>query len=152
MLPVELRDVGFNGVCRQLATSVRNTLGIQAQFRFRGDKSHVPVDSTAEHLYRIAQEAVANAIKHGAAKRITMTLTADATKQNRGVGLQIMRYRAQLLGGVLALKAMRKGGTRLRCIVPRSAIDVLSPRPPAIAHLSTAALHESGVNRSVKYP
>ena len=146
LLPLELRDVGFNGVCRQLATSVRSTLGIRAQFRFRGDKSHVPVDSTAEHLYRIAQEAVANAIKHGAAKRITMTLTADATKllltisddgsglnathKNRGVGMQIMRYRARLLGGVLALKAMRQGGTRLRCIVPRSAINVHRPHTP----------------------
>ncbi len=144
LLPLELRDVGFTGVCRQLAASVRCTLGIRAQFRFRGDKSHVPVDSAAEHLYRIAQEAVANAIKHGAAKRITMTLTADATKllltisddgsglnathKSRGVGMQIMRYRARLLGGVLALKAMRQGGTRLRCIVPRSAID--GHRPP----------------------
>jgi signal transduction histidine kinase len=144
LLPLELRDLGFIGVCRRLASSAGRTLEVRVQFRFRGDHTHVPVDSTAEHLYRIGQEALANAIRHGAARRITMALTANESKlqftisdngsgispaaENAGVGLQLMRYRAGLIGGLLTLKRRREGGTHVRCVVPRSAIDARQPR------------------------
>jgi len=138
LLPLELRDLGFDGICRQLIAAVRTTFGVRAQFRFRGDASYMPTDSTAEHLYRIAQEAIANAIKHGAARQIIATLTADASRlmltisddgsgmktvsKKPGVGIKIMRYRARQIGGVLTLKPLRRGGTQVRCVVPRLAV------------------------------
>lgn len=135
MLPVELRQMGFMHVCRQLATSMRKALGVGIRFRFSGDKLQMPAGPTAEHLYRIAQEAIANAVKHGGARQIALTLKASDTKlvltisddgsgleaapATGGIGLQIMRYRARLLGGLLDVGKNGRGGTRVKCIVPR---------------------------------
>jgi len=90
---------------------------------------------TATHLFRIAQEAVNNALKHAAPGEIRIGLRHSqhrlvleveddgegmpATRPPAaGMGLQVMRHRAQLLGGTLALTAAAAGGTLLRCEVP----------------------------------
>jgi PAS domain S-box-containing protein len=143
LLPLELRELGFDGLCRELTAAVRGTAGARAQFRFRGDPAYMPTGSTAEHLYRIAQEAIANAIKHGAARRIIATLTADrsrllwtisddgsgmkAVSKKPGVGIQIMRYRTRLIGGVLTLKPLRQGGIQVRCVVPSGGAEPVAP-------------------------
>lgn len=154
LLPLGFRETGFNVACRHLASSVSIALGVRVQFRFIGNRSHAPVDATAEHLYRIAQEAMANAITHGAARRIIVTLTANASKllltisddgsgmnpspKRRGVGVRLMHYRARLLGGVLAVTPSRQGGTRVRCVVPRS--DNSSTRARTDTQLKLKAL------------
>jgi two-component system sensor kinase FixL len=87
------------------------------------------------HLYRIAQEAMTNAIKHGQTQRITMHLRSQAdrfilTIQDDGVGLpatqeavegmgiHLMRYRASMIGAVLTLQQRPQGGTEVICSVP----------------------------------
>jgi signal transduction histidine kinase len=82
----------------------------------------------------MAQEAVTNAIKHGQAKRIAIRLTqnrrqitlvvtdnglglAAGQKQNIGMGLRIMRYRAGLIGGELTIKDNSAGGATVTCTV-----------------------------------
>ena len=89
----------------------------------------------ATHLFRIAQEAVNNSLKHAAPGEIRISLQR---RENRllleveddgegmpetlppaaGMGLQVMRHRAQLLGGSLALTAAPAGGTLMHCEVP----------------------------------
>ena len=86
-------------------------------------------------LYKIAQEAVTNAIKHGKAKRVGINLANGdhrivLTIQNNGLpfpdlkghatgmGLRIMNYRASLIGGSLEVKGMGQRGTRVTCSVP----------------------------------
>ena len=88
----------------------------------------------ATHLYRIAQEAINNAIKHGRASQIKIELV-DAleiitlTVQNNGlvfsktrsfkdgIGLRIMRYRAEMIGGSLTFHSDAKRGTMVVCAI-----------------------------------
>jgi signal transduction histidine kinase len=82
------------------------------------------------HLYRIAQEAVSNAVKHGKAKNIrirvtktALTITDDgsglpASAKSEGMGLSIMRYRAEMTGGTLQVKNGRTKGVVVTCKFP----------------------------------
>ena len=90
--------------------------------------------SLGTHLFRIAQEAVSNAIKHGKAKQVLIRLSAAGPKivlmvkdnglglpkdltQTKGMGLRIMHYRASLIGGTLAVQRDLDGGTSVVCFV-----------------------------------
>ena len=83
-------------------------------------------------LYRIAQEAIHNAIKHGGAKNVTVTLTASDDRctlaiandgfpfpeeavRSEGLGLRIMKYRAGMLGGSLTIDSGKNGSTVATC-------------------------------------
>lgn len=91
------------------------------------------------HLYRIAQEAVNNAIKHARAHEVVIRLTR-AKDQLRleitddgagmakprgepgtGVGLGVMQHRASEIGGELSISSKRGDGVTVRCILPRKA-------------------------------
>ena len=84
----------------------------------------------ATHLYRIAQEAINNATRHGKARNIFLFLHAagrsirlrvvdDGTgiseSGSEGMGLDIMRYRARLIGGQLTIKTRYSRGTIITC-------------------------------------
>ena len=89
----------------------------------------------AIHLYRIAQEAVANAAKHGRATEVTMSLgniegrveltvedngmglPPDFTGGSGGMGLRVMQYRAGLIGGTLHIGAGTGGGVVITCAI-----------------------------------
>lgn len=90
---------------------------------------------TISQLYKIAQEALTNAIKHGKAKqvgislangsnRLTLTVQSDGRPfpdlhgQHTGMGLRIMNYRASLIGASLEVKANGAHGTRVTCELP----------------------------------
>jgi len=97
------------------------------------EQAAVQVDeAAADHLYRIAQEAIKNAIGHGHATAIRIIVTVSAenltvevadngnsrTKTSmRGHGLDIMRYRAREIRGELAI-VRESNGTRVRCTCP----------------------------------
>ena len=94
------------------------------------------------NLYRIAQEAVTNAVKHGKPENIriclnkehnTITMTIendgtgipDMTKRRNGMGLQIMKYRANMIGASLDIHSRINGGTLVTCIyTDKSKIEV----------------------------
>ena len=110
----------------------RHTLPVSV--RMRGP--NVPIEeAVADHLYRITQEALTNALKHANPTRITIdfyvtaqniviSVTNDANAHPKnmidgaGMGLYIMRYRARLIGGMLVLRRLPTGGMRVRCCVP----------------------------------
>jgi two-component system, LuxR family, sensor kinase FixL len=95
----------------------------------------VPDPEVAQHLYRIAGEAVSNAVRHARASRITVALRREEEellleirddgiglpepRPTGGLGLRTMAYRAQLLGGALSLEPLPAGGTRVSCLVAR---------------------------------
>lgn len=96
----------------------------------------VPVENAtvAGQLYRIAQEAVNNAVKHSRAKHITVSLTRTdsvlelAVADNGrgfpkvvrpGLGLQVMRHRAAVIGAVLTVENETGRGTVMRCRLPK---------------------------------
>jgi signal transduction histidine kinase len=89
----------------------------------------------AEHLYRIAQEAVGNAIKHGRAKNIEIRLEASKGGKRlriiddgsgrppffangKGMGLRIMSYRADRLGASFSIRRREPTGTIVNCYLP----------------------------------
>ena len=96
--------------------------------------------TAATHLYRIAQEAVTNAVRHGKARRIIihlsdrggrMTLTVEddgvglpeGWQKGAGLGTRIMAHRAAMIGAALALEPNPTGGTFVKCQLS----------PPAVA-------------------
>ena len=98
------------------------------------------MDSKATaHLFRIAQEAVTNAIKHGQTKEIEIRISSNPhntlltvkdygkgmtapTLENMGMGLRIMKYRAAIIGGILSIKSNQNGrGTVVTCTIPSNA-------------------------------
>jgi signal transduction histidine kinase len=139
LLPLELSEVGFRQVLRRLARSASESFGVFVTIRFHGDSAHMPTGTLAENLYRIAQESIANAVKHGHAKRVALRVSAGETKviltatddgtgidldhRGKGMGLQIMNYRARMLGGLVAVQRTRTGGTRVRCVMPRNGLS-----------------------------
>lgn len=92
----------------------------------------------ATHLYRIAQEAVSNAIRHSGASEITLRVeekgpvielriddnghgfTEQPDRRATGIGLQTMRYRAHAIGADFILHPRPGGGTSVRCTLPIS--------------------------------
>ena len=125
-----------------LAGSVEKLFGISCAFSSKGALPALPHNSTLQ-LYKIAQEAVSNAIKHGKASAVTIHLSADPNQlvlsvKNDGVpfsppaanstrmGLRIMHYRANTIGAELEIKALGKSGTVATCSLS-SKKPVLSP-------------------------
>jgi two-component system CheB/CheR fusion protein len=89
----------------------------------------------AAQLYRIAQEAVNNAVKHAGAGEIRLGLERqgeavlmeieddgvglpDHAKPGKGIGLRVMHHRAQIIGGNLQIGPSPAGGTRVLCHAP----------------------------------
>ena len=131
LYPVELRAEGLMSSLKQLSINQENLFGISCLFQCN---KRILIDDNivSTNLYYIAQEAVSNAIKHGKAKRIkirlsevknkiTMTVSDNGAgipknlKVNGGLGLQIMDYRAKMIGASLGVQAGRKGGTLVTC-------------------------------------
>jgi signal transduction histidine kinase len=87
------------------------------------------------HLYRIAQEAINNAMKHGKARQIAILLDAGEDQLTlrilddglgmpgfvaTGSGLGIMRYRARLSGGELQIEQPKGGGSIVTCTIAQT--------------------------------
>lgn len=133
--PVALDAGGLPPALEELAASATGLMRINCSVEWDGQD--VPLDGeTSLHLFRIAQEAINNSVKHGAARsvridlrtlneRVTMTVTDDGrgisstTRSQPGIGLQIMQYRAKMIGATIELTGdTRKPGTIVRCSVP----------------------------------
>jgi len=97
-------------------------------------------DAAATHLYRIAQEAVRNALQHGKPKRIGVTLAErggqvtltveddgvglpESTAKSDGLGIRIMAHRAAMIGGTFAIEPGPTGGTIVTCSIPAGAAN-----------------------------
>ena len=130
---VELTASGLKNALRDLAAQASENTGIKCLFKAaRGVR--VPDNTVALHLYRIAQEAVTNAVKHSGAKNILISLDRNPThtcvsvqddgkglvvkRRSKGLGLHMMRYRANALGGELKIERRRTGGTEITCVIP----------------------------------
>ena len=144
--PVRLEAEGLAAALSELAGRTRRVFRIDCRFACE-ILTLVPDPSAAFHLYRIAQEAVRNALRHAQARRIEIELRADgkgaalavkddgvgipaAPCNSEGMGLQIMRYRAEAIGGVLTVQPGREGGTELLCVV-QSASGDSNPKAPS---------------------
>jgi two-component system sensor kinase FixL len=134
--PIELEKNGLISALHDLAARERSLFGVECQI-LTEVVSLMPDLTKAVQVYRIAQEAVENAIKHGGAKKITVRLAKENGSVNltvqddgkgipkdlpksRGMGLQIMKYRAGMLAGSFDIKRGARKGTVVSCSFPDS--------------------------------
>lgn len=133
LMPVEVDAGGLMSALADLADQVDAMDGLRCTFECP-DPVAVAAPRTATHLYRIAQEAVSNAIKHGGARHVCIGLRGQGRglrleirddgrgfpprpRPREGMGLKIMRYRAELIGGMLEVGPVRGGGSEVSCQV-----------------------------------
>jgi PAS domain S-box-containing protein len=140
--PVSPADGGLMSALEELALRSSAMFGVRCLWTC---PTPVQVDdqTTATHLYRIAQEAVSNAVKHGRAKKVSIQLSAGTDSislsvldngiglqqpavKNQGMGLRIMRYRADMIHGMLTIEKAKKGGTHLICTIPTTALTKIT--------------------------
>lgn len=132
LAPVDLdQEEGLASALKQVAESSHELFGMPCRFEMSGDV-HFRNPPVAIHLYRIAQEALNNAIKHARARDIVVRLTRTAggitisveddgrgfdplSIQTGGMGLRIMRYRAKMINGNLEVRKRSGGGTVVAC-------------------------------------
>jgi PAS domain S-box-containing protein len=138
LFPVQLETDGLHVALQQLAASVHARFAIDCQARC-DESVVVPDNAFATHLYRIAQEAVSNAVKHAKATNISIQLertggfielrVADngvgiplPIKSRTGLGLHTMEYRARTIRGVLNVSPGPSGGIIVSCRVPQRVV------------------------------
>ena len=131
--PAELKGSGLKQALRALAEQACEMSNVKCHFKAaRGVR--VTDDTIALHLYRVAQEAVKNALKHSGAKNVLISLDKNAENvcvtveddgkgfrpgsRSKGLGLHIMRYRANALGGHLKIARRKRGGMEIVCVIP----------------------------------
>jgi signal transduction histidine kinase len=139
IMPVEIDAQGLRLALAELATSTNEHHEINCHFESSGS-GIIKSSLVATQLYRIAQESLNNAIKHGKATDIRISLaqypkkivldicdngvgfapppSADASATEGGFGLRIMQYRASILGGNLQVIRNDGSGVTIRCIIP----------------------------------
>lgn len=144
MSPIQSGPDGLQSALEELALRTTHHFKVETEFRC---PNPVPLAdlAIATHLYRVAQEAVSNAIKHGQAQRIEIGLVAVGERihlairdngrglprilpKKRGMGLRIMQYRAGMIGATLVVQREPTGGTTVGCSLHLpSALQPLHP-------------------------
>ncbi|MBV8481232.1 MAG: PAS domain S-box protein [Verrucomicrobia bacterium] len=129
--PVEIEPNGLMAALNILATNAANLFRVNCSFECPQPvllKNRI----SATHLYRIAQEAIGNAMKHGQAKTIVISLKSldgeiiltvkdngvgfsQAGRAIEGMGLRIMEYRADMIGAMLRIDSIEGKGTTVAC-------------------------------------
>jgi signal transduction histidine kinase len=135
LFPIRLETEGLPSALEELAYGTGERFGVPCLFKSSGPvivKNH----AMAIHLYRIAQEAVNNAVKHSRPRTISILLrsradqielrieddgaglASEAPGRLAGMGLHIMDYRARSIGGTLHVGRGPGGGTAVCCCAP----------------------------------
>lgn len=129
LAPISLETKGLIVALEELAAQTARASGMDVSLQADPLAPTLSPQSSI-HLYRIAQEALQNALKHSRATRVTITLSsadsggvlevadngrglADEDLQKSGMGLKILNYRAALLGGGIQIAPNPGGGTRV---------------------------------------
>jgi two-component system, NarL family, sensor histidine kinase UhpB len=133
--PVALHRDSLISALQKLADATAEMARVKCGFH-PGARLDLPEVGTATQIYRIAQEAVNNALRHGRPKRIQISLRNAANRmelvvkddgrgflpeglKDSGMGLRAMRYRADLIGALLTIESKPGEGTRVCCSVPK---------------------------------
>ena len=132
--PVTLEAEGLMSALAELAANTEKMFQVRCGFDC---PEIVEFDNhaAATHLFRIAQEAVSNAVKHGRAKKISIQLRKNSGQLHlrisdngvgfpekfpggNGMGLRIMQSRIGMVGGTLIIERNPDGGTSVACTAP----------------------------------
>lgn len=135
--PLQLATAGLAPALQELAATVERMFQVRCHF---SGESSIAIDDPASpiQLYRITQEAITNAVRHGRAKNIYIDLVevegrviltveddglgidhaAPPTAAAPGLGVRTMRHRARMIGATLAIEPADGGGTIVTCKLP----------------------------------
>jgi PAS domain S-box-containing protein len=130
LYPVELKSNGLLLALEDLAVQTSQLFGISCSLT--SNETPGVLEKNGEiHLYRIVQECISNAAKHGKATRITIESRADGDghlfavtdngsglkkkSQGPGMGMHLMDYRARVIGGQISVREPAEGGCRVEC-------------------------------------
>jgi len=129
LLPVRNETGGLPFALRTLAARSRDLYGLEVKFRAQVSRESTFNETNASHLYRITQEALTNAARHGRATLVDVVLRATANgfslriaddgegvvraaaAKSAGMGLKIMKYRADMIGARFDIEANDPHGT-----------------------------------------
>ena len=128
LLPVRTETGGLSAALRALAARSRDLYGLEVTFRAELCPEFALTETDASHLYRITQEALTNASRHGHASLVDISLIAKETgfalriidngagfvrtaPSAPGMGLKIMKYRADMIGAKFEITANEPRGT-----------------------------------------
>lgn len=134
LVPVEFDEKGLEAALERLKQNAEKLFDIECSLEVLGD---IDFDDATQaiHLYRIAQEGVSNAVKHGGATKVSVHL-ASTDKHIRlrvadngsgfaknwdsegGLGVRIMQFRARLVGGNLEISDVPDKGAIITCTIP----------------------------------
>ena len=132
--PVEMRAEELADNFQELAAGASDRFKVACRFECHQTVPLPDVNATT-HLYRIAQEAITNAVRHGKAGHINICLdcadgeivltvtddgigVAENAREGDGLGLRIMAYRADMIGGTFSIERLPTRGTRVTCALP----------------------------------
>ncbi len=133
--PVTLETDGLMSALAELALNTTKMFRVNCSFHST-DSVQFPDNVAATHLFRIVQEAISNAIKHGQARNISIQL-AEAANQvhlqvsddgmgfskklspTPGMGLRIMQSRTGMVGGTILIEQPAEGGTVVKLTAPK---------------------------------
>jgi len=137
--PIELGAAGLENALQNLAANLAKAFNVSCRFQHSGTVA-LSNPKAGIHLYRIAQEAASNAIRHGRARNLLISL--DATRESlmlavsddgtglapeartkKGMGLRIMDYRAGIIGATFDIQNLPGGGARAVCVLNPRQVD-----------------------------
>jgi signal transduction histidine kinase len=149
--PVASGGGGLGAALQTLAARISERFGVQVDCHLNFEAPLRLSDAAAAHVYRIVQEALTNVVRHSGATEVSISLdTADGELHLRvddngrgftvtppdrpeGLGLKIMRYRAQMLGGDLSIELAGNGGASVHCSCPLDlTVEHTSGRPAPV--------------------
>src|SRR5215475_6983320 len=149
LAPVTLETYGLVFALQELATSVEALFHCACKFSSH-QAIHITDHAVAIHLYRIVQEAVNNAIQHGQAQQITITLSMRReggmtlmvqdngvgfptnVAERHGMGLRIMHHRARMIGAILEVQRRARGGICVICTLDNPALVSVDQMPSGV--------------------
>jgi two-component system, LuxR family, sensor kinase FixL len=129
LIPVEFDDYGLKAALERLVTNAERLLNITCELTIKADIRFEDSNNLI-HLYRIAQEATSNAVKHGNATEVKIMLDANEERmelkvedngsgfannwdKQKGLGVRIMMFRARLVGANLDIGHSSIGGASI---------------------------------------
>jgi PAS domain S-box-containing protein len=131
LFPMDLDMGGLSSALEALASRMTELTGVKCRYRPEASVS-TPDEPASVHLYWIVHEAITNAIRHGRANEILVTMTSNddsvtvtvsddgigMQEDSEGLGIRGMKFRTLLVGGSIEFKPHSEGGTRVICTCP----------------------------------
>lgn len=136
LCPVVLDTNDIEAALEQLAENLRAMFAVNCELRF-DPEIKITDNAVAVHLYRIAQEAATNAVKHGQARNVELSFVGAQSRlilrvkddgrgfpaeqpKSKGMGLRVMHHRARMIGAALSIRQLKEGGVAVTCSLRRS--------------------------------